>query len=679
MKLQSDRILIEIFRNRFQAIADEMAVVILRTGHTVFVKETGDFGAALISESGEVFAAPVSVGVTIMVGLPMAEALRRSRLLGEDEGDVFIANDPHLTRGMATHLSDIFLWKPIFHEGKPVCYAVAFIHSSDIGGRVAGSIAPSNYEIFQEGLRIPPTKFLERGEVNREFLELFLLNVRIPEQNWGDLKALLTGLSTAERRIKDLITRYGAAAVQDRIRGVLDYAEAEARAIITRVPDGTYTFWDYMEGDQFGGGVVRIKLHLRVEGSDLHLDFSETDPQVRFAINMPTYSQRGHWMVAFGVVNWLRTTAPGITYNAGLVRPVHLHIPEGNLLNPDERAAVGVRAATMFRIADTISGALAQALPEEIPAAGSGQGSILLISTPDPATGKTRVSVVQPLAGGSGARPTKDGIDGIDFLMGYLRNIPTEVIEAEMSGVLVLGYALRQDSAGPGRWRGGTGIELELQVFPPYATITNRGMERYIFRPWGRMDGAPGEKGRTSLNPGTEREQDIGKIDVLSLEPGDVLYLATQGGGGYGNPLDRDPDRVREDVINGLVSTAQAGDVYGVIVQNGNVNEAATVRERVILRRQQLPGGAFGFGPERLAYEERWPDTLQTALNEAVAPYPVPLRSFLRDRTVRLAEARAERGEKISVRMLQELIAEVRRSLTQHRGTGGDAAQRGSC
>jgi N-methylhydantoinase B len=508
---------------------------------------------------------------------------------------------------------------------------------------------------------------MKKGEVNREFLELFLLNVRIPEQNWGDLRALLVGLATAERRMNDLVARYGISEVQDGIGRVLDYAEAEARSIISRAPDGTYTFWDYMEGDQFGGGIVRIKLHLTIQGSDLHLDFSETDPQVRFAINMPTHSQPGHYMLAFGVVNWLRTTAPEITYNSGLVRPVHLVVPEGNLLNPDESAAVGVRAATMFRVADVIAGALAQALPEEIPAAGSGQGSILLIATPDTATGKTKVSVVQPLAGGSGARPTKDGIDGIDFLMGYLRNIPTEVIEAEMPGVMVLRYALRPDSAGPGRWRGGTGIELTLQVFPAYATITNRGMERYIFRPWGRLGGGAGDKGRTLLNPGTEREQDIGKIDVLPLEPGDVLYLATQGGGGYGNPLARDPARVRDDVINGLVSVSQACDIYGVILHNGTVSEAATLRQREKLEHQQQSGGSFGWGPERLAYEARWPDSLQTALNEAVAPSPIALRSFLRDRAVRLAEARAERGERISVPILQELVAEVRHSLTQHR------------
>lgn len=663
MDFHGDRVKVEVFRNRFQAIADEMAAVTLRTGHTVFVKETGDFGSALASAAGEVFAAPVNIGVTIMVGLPMAYAIRRSQELGEEEGDIFIANDPHATRGMATHLPDIYLWKPIFHEGRVVCYAVSFIHSSDVGGRVAGSIAPTNYEIFQEGLRIPPTKLLKRGEVNREFLDLFLLNVRIPEQNWGDLKALIAGLNTAERRIHELAARYGMAVVQDCITMVLDYAEAESRRLIGAVPDGAYTFWDYMEGDQFGGGLVRIKLHLRVQGTDLHLDFSETDPQVRFAINLPTYCQRGHWMIAFGVVNWLRSVAPGITYNAGLVRPVHLRIPEGNLLNPDEQAAVGVRAATMFRVADTFMGALAQAVQDVIPAAGSGQGSILLISVPDPATGRTRVSVVQPLCGGSGARPSKDGIDGIDFLMGFLRNIPTETIEAEMPGVVVLRYALRQDSGGAGRWRGGAGVELVVRVFPPYATITSRGMERYLLRPWGRMEGRPGEKGRTLLNPGTSRERDIGKIDVLSLDPGDVLYVATQGGGGYGDPLEREPARVWDDVRNELVSPREAEAEYGVVITDGMVDDEATTRRRDALRTRHRPAGPFGFGRERLEYEERWPDPLQSALNRAVAPYPPLLRAFLRDRTMRLAEARAARGEEISEDVLRMLVTTIQESL----------------
>jgi N-methylhydantoinase B len=560
---------------------------------------------------------------------------------------------------MSTHLPDLFVWKPIFHEGRAICYAFSFVHCTDIGGRVPGSILPSNHEIYQEGLRIPPSRLLRRGEVNEEFLNLFMLNVRIPDQNWGDLKALIAGLNTAEQRVHDLIGRYDADALKNGISRVLDYAEAEARDIIARVPDGTYTFWDYTEGDHAGGGMVRVKLHLRVEGTDLHFDFHETDPQVRFAINLPTYSIRGHWMVAFGVIYWLRSVMREITYNAGLGRPIHLHVPEGNLLNPDATAAVGVRSVTMLRAVDAFCGALAQALPDAIPAAGGGQSSILLISVPNPDTGKMKVSVVQPLCGGSGARPQADGIDGVDLLMGYLRNIPTEVIEAEMPGVLLHRYALRPGSGGPGRWRGGVGVVLELQVFQPHATITSRGMDRYLFRPWGRLGGHAGTPGRTLLNPEAPEQRDIGKVDILHLEPGDVLRILTQGGGGFGDPLDRDPARVLDDVANGLVSSSDAAEFYGVVLSGDAVDVAATTARRAELRKNSVQAPPFAFGPERLAYEGRWPDALQSALNTALAGYPTALRTFLRERAVQFIDDKWRAGEVTAPDQASRIVSEV--------------------
>jgi N-methylhydantoinase B len=192
-----DPVLVEVFRNRFQAIVEEMASLILRAGHTVFVKETSDFGAALVSTGGEVVAAPVNTGVALMVGVPCDAAIRLSQELGLDEGDVFVSNDVWNTGGMATHLPDIYVWKPIWWQGRVVCYAWAFVHSSDVGGVVPGSIAPSSSEIYQEGLRIPVSKLFRRGELNRELLGLIQANCRIPEQNWGDIKAMVSGLSRA--------------------------------------------------------------------------------------------------------------------------------------------------------------------------------------------------------------------------------------------------------------------------------------------------------------------------------------------------------------------------------------------------------------------------------------------------------------------------------------------------
>ncbi|HET9016496.1 MAG TPA: hydantoinase B/oxoprolinase family protein [Thermomicrobiaceae bacterium] len=659
----TDRVLLEVLRNRFQAIADEMGYVVLRTGHTVFVKETGDFGVALVSRQGEVFATPYRVGVHLMVGKPMRDAIRyvEEHLGGWHEGDVFLSNDPVTTGGMATHLPDVYIWQPVFHEGEVLCFAWSFIHFSDVGGRVPGSIAPSNSETFQEGIIFPPVHLVSKGELNQEVRAIFLANCRIPALNWGDIKAQLAGLATAERRVHDLVGRYGVDAVRRGIADVLDYSEAQARRVIASIPDGTYRFTDYLETDHvLPGRLQRIQLALTVDGGDLTLDFTGSDPQVQAAFNVATNGQHGHWMIAFGLVSVLRTLEPDMVLNSGAVRPMRYVLPRGSILNPEPGAAYGVRAALMFRVFDLVIATLGQALPDRINAAGSSQGSILLVSVPDPATGATRVSVVQPLAGGSGGRPMKDGLDGVDVCMGYLRNVPTESVEQEMP-VLIPRYSLREDSGGPGYYRGGVGVVLELKVFPPNGVVTARGMERYRFRPWGRLGGRAGTLGYTTLNPGTDGEADIGKIDVLHLEPGDVLRIGTQGGGGYGDPLARPAERVLADVLDGLVGVASARDGYGVVLADGRIDEAATERLRAELRvaRGDGPLPAFDLGPEREAYERVWTPEIQDAINAVTAGYRTRLRQFLRGRLFERLDARLAAGEAFGAADVAPLLAEI--------------------
>ncbi|MEM7124139.1 MAG: hydantoinase B/oxoprolinase family protein, partial [Pseudomonadota bacterium] len=233
--MPTDKIRLEILSNRFQAVVDEMAQVVSRTAHTVFVKETQDYGSVLVSRGGEVFAAPRRYGVLMMIGMPMEAAIAAS---GDDirDGDIFIGNDPVTTRGMATHLSDVYLWKPIFVDGELLCWAWTFIHVSDIGGRVPGSIAPSSHEVYQEGLRITPQKLYSAGELNQPLLDMIRANCRTPDQNWGDMKACLAGLATAENRVRDLARQYGYDTIDRTIDQVLDYAETQARRVIEHVP-----------------------------------------------------------------------------------------------------------------------------------------------------------------------------------------------------------------------------------------------------------------------------------------------------------------------------------------------------------------------------------------------------------------------------------------------------------
>jgi N-methylhydantoinase B len=625
--MRTDPILLEILRNRLKAIAEEMAAVTLRTGFTVFVKETSDFGACLVAPNGEVMSAPTDTAVSLMVGLPAWEVI--GALAPYQEGDIGITNDPDITHGLSTHLPDIWLWKPVFADGQIIGFGFNFIHSSDVGGKVAGSISPSSYEIFQEGIRIPPMKLYHAGEPNQDLINLLLANSRIPDQNWGDVKAQIASLNVAERRLHELVARYGREVVAAGIEDLMDHAERRSRELIRKIPDGDYTFTDYMEVDVAGAGQVRIKLNLRIRGTDMTLDFEGTDYQVQAAFNLPTWNQRGHYMVCFPILNFFRTLDPEVPYNSGLVRPIELKIPRGTLMNPEPGAAYGVRAATMFRVLDILNGCLTQALPEIIPAASSGGIAIVLISTLDPATGERRVSVAQPLNGGSGGRPRQEGIDGTSFTGGWLRNIPNEVLESDMP-VLVEEYGYREGSAGAGRHRGGSGIRFRLKTFAPETLLTARGLERFIFRPYGLRGGKPGELYRVMVNPGTDGERSLGKIDVLMLDAGDVIQFETSSGGGFGDPLERDPALVLADVESGLISAEQAESDYRVVIAAGRVDAEATATGRTA--RPAAPAELVDVGPERRAYEEIWTDELVTEMLGLLAVYPTRLRPILRNR-----------------------------------------------
>lgn len=643
-----DRIRLEILCNRFQAIVDEMAQAIQRTAHTVFVKETQDYGAALVSRAGEVFAAPRRYGVLMMIGMPMGAALAAS---GDDagDGDVFVSNDPDATRGMATHLSDVYLWRPVFVDGRLLCWAWSFIHVSDIGGRVPGSIAPSSHEIYQEGLRIPPQKLIRAGRLDRALLETVLANCRTPAQNWGDMKACLAGLDTACRRVRALAARYGFETVERTAGEALDYAEAQARRVIAHVPDGTWRYSDYLEADMVGQGLVRIHVALTVAGGEMLLDFTGSAPQVRAALNLPTWGHDGHWMLITGLVNWLCTCEPAIAYNAGLVRPLKVKIPRGTILNPEPGAACGARYATSHKVCDVTLGALAQAVPMELPATDSGQGSILLVSVPDFERGGRKVSVVQPIVGGSGGRPADDGVDGTMVILNFLKNIPTEMFENELPEVTIRQYGLRDDSGGPGAFRGGTGIEIEFETSAPYTQVTSRCMERYLFGPPGRLGGHMGAVGYTLLNPGSDRERDLGKIDLLEMGPGDRLRIGTQGGGGFGDPLERPPHKVAADVADGYVARASAEACYGVVLaDDGTVDaEASAARRRAIrAARGWRQPPLHGFGPAREAHSALWTEALEDAVVAASEGLPVELRQFLHARLLAEIARRHAAGER---------------------------------
>jgi N-methylhydantoinase B len=660
--MRLDALTVEILRNYLQGAVEEMAYVVERTAYTTFVKETADFTCGLLNPSGEFFAYPVELGVASFGGISYAETLEAVGPL--EPGDVVITNDPYGSAAAATHLPDIHLVKPIFWENRLVAYGAGFLHSSDVGGMVPASITPRASEIFQEGLRLPPKKLFKRGEVNRDLLDVILANCRIPEQNWGDLQALVAGLTTGERRMHELIRRFGPDTVDKAMDDLIDYATRKVEALIRRMPAGRYEFSDYIEDDVVTKIPIRLKVALTIADGEIHLDFTGSDIQVSSALNVPT-AGKVHPFMSVALVNYFATRDRTIPLNAGVLRRVRMTLPEGSVVNPKFPAACGVRYATVLRIYDAVLGALARAVPEDIPAASGGQGCMVALSLPDPEAGRRHVTVIEPMIGGGGGRPARDGVDGCDASLGFLKTTPAETLEAEVP-IVVRRFHLIPDSAGPGRFRGGFGVRLDFQVFQPEGLVTARGMERLRFAPWGVAGGTAGATGSAMLNPGTAAERVIPKIDVLALEPGDVLSVRTPGGGGHGDRFTRPPSHVLADVLSGLVSGGCAREAYGVVLDGDRVDEQATAELRAARRGEQPAragaGAVFDFGAARREHERRWPPALQDAFIELLMALPAPYRAYVRrtlyGRVEALATERPVTPDDLT-RLLSELRASV--------------------
>jgi len=638
MKL--DPVTLEILNNKVAAITEEMCVTLQRTGRTLYVKETADFACALAGLDGRFFAYPRSIGVSGFVGLECLPAIEAAVASAGalEPGDVILTNDPYRSEGLATHLPDLHMIQPYFHGGRIVAYGWCFVHCSDVGGRVPSSISPLNTEIFQEGLRIPPVKLMRAGRINPE-VELFLAaNSRTPEANMGDIRAMLAALAAGGRRVEQVIAQHGVQTLLDAETDLMAFAEAKARAVIGTIPEGSYHFSDYLDDDAATPLPVRLSLTLTIRGGAVTLDFSGSDPQVATAMNIPSRGRPHAWLTlrVLALVHTLDHTVP---LNAGLLGPVSIVAPQGSIVNPEEPAATGVRHAAAIRVNDVLNGAFGLALPGVMPAASSGTVIPVVVAEPTAAGGRN-VQVVEPMIGGTGARQGRAGVDGRDSGISHLANNPVETVEAEL-GVEILSYSLRPDSGGAGQWRGGCGMELTFRILSEGANVLGRGMERLMFRPWGRNGGRPGRPGALIVNIGRPDERRLGKIDMLSVQAGDTVTFLTPGAGGWGDPLRRDPADVLRDVENGFVSIEGARDDYAVAIAGGAVDMAATAA----LRAGQAGSDAdVDFGPERAAWDSAFPPGLMTRLNAHLLALPLALRQRRRREILGLALAELPQG-----------------------------------
>jgi N-methylhydantoinase B len=619
-------------RSYFNAIASGMGHIIERTSMTTFVKESADFATALAAPSGQFFVYPQSVGVTIFMGLSLQQAIANCEPL--EPGDIVITNDPYSTDGLATHLPDVHVFKPIFVDGELISYAWAFVHCSDVGGLVPASISPLATDIHQEGLRIPPVKLHRKGKANRDVLSFLDGNSRVPGLNMGDINAMVAAVNTAEARVHTMVGKFGLEAVRHSMYDLLEQGEQRSRQVIAAIPDGSYTFADYLDDDMVSDIPIRLALTLTVKGTDMVLDFTKCDSQVNTAFNLVT-NGKPHSFMLQGLINYIISSDPYIPVNGGIIAPISVVAPRGSIVNPEYPASVGVRHAITMRLYSAVLGALSQAVPELVPAAGAGQAAIVVLSTPGDDGKSRQMAVVEPMGGGGGGQSDMDGVDGIDHASGFLQNTPIESLEQHID-VMVHRYELLPDTGGAGLHRGGHAIGLDFEIMKPESIVTARGLERMSFQPWGLTGGKAGALGHIVLNPdGDSRE--VPKISVLTPNQGDIVSIRSPGGGGWGNPLDRSPERVVQEVADGLLSVGQAAEQYGVVVAELVEDESGQLftwdtlaTEELRAERQRRIAGIvqplWQFGTAREAYEGRFTPEASDALALLLLELPPSLR-----------------------------------------------------
>ncbi|WP_312630919.1 hydantoinase B/oxoprolinase family protein [Pantoea piersonii] len=628
---------LQILANYCAAAADAMAFTLMRTAHSTFVKETEDFSCQIVSRDGLAFASPRSFGAPWYSGIDYAPVLT---LIGDyREGDICITNDAY-AGNVATHSPDIHIWKPVFYAGEIVCFVVGHIHNTDIGGAVPASLSRSLTDIVQEGIRIPPLRIVRDGELNEDVARILRLNVRVPEQNWGDFKAQIASVNIGERKIHEIIARFGVADFLQGIEGILDYAEQQARAIIRTIPDGDYFYADYADEDGEGGYPCRVAITLRVRDDTLELDYTGSDPQLASSLNMPTGGRERHPLALVGVTYVLSTLNPGLLLNAGTLRPTRAVLPPGTVMNCEAPAAVGMRSLTCALSQIATVGVFSLALPERLPANSPGGNSIMNIRTLD-AHNRSVVASLGPVGGGAGGTPRHDGPDGSGGLSAFLKNTPIEVNEAEVP-IRFLRYGLAPDSAGPGRFRGGLATEMAFEIFTPETTVTARNRNRSVFASAGAAGGCAGGLSHfRTLRDGKVLEH--GNRDVIHCQPGDVVEVRGPGAGGYGLPVQRDVGAVRSDVRCGFLSAAAAREQYGVVITDGEVDAAATAQLRAAMPQQAK--AHFHHGEARQAFEACWTPERYRLLTAFLADAPVSWRHFLKTQVFRAVEQAGEAAD----------------------------------
>jgi N-methylhydantoinase B len=533
---------IEVIRNALTAAAAEMDVTVWRTSRSTIVRELLDYSTAVFDAEGWNLAQSARIPGHLN---SMSHALREilANFVPPDqwnEGDVVITNDPYCG---GQHLPDIIAYKPVFHEGQRIAFVGTLCHHIDVGGLAAGSYAAKATEIFQEGLRIPPLKILDRGVRNDGVWAMIRQNIRKPDLLLGDLSSQLASLDVGAAALLRLARRFGADAMLEAGDRILAMSEAGMRAAIARMPDGTYEFTDFLDDDGIDIGVpIRLHVAITIQGDQASVDLSGCGPQVAGPTNATLASTNAAVMFAL-----MCCADSSLHMSAGCYRPISVIAPEGLVVNARHPAPVAHRVAVTHRLLNAMNGALHQAVPELIPAAYYGNSYVTTFQT----VAATREVLVEIEIGGSGAHPKKDGVNAYASGMHNNSNIPIEMIEAQLP-LTVVRYGLRDGSGGEGKFRGGLGLVREWRIDSPRCFFT-ANMDRFDHAPYGLAGGGSAARGELVLRRDGAESSIPPKTDNLPLRQGDVVRLETSGGGGFGPSADRPPTAKAHDEAMGYL------------------------------------------------------------------------------------------------------------------------------
>jgi len=547
-----DVITMHLINNLLYSIVDEMTHTVVRTSFSPLARDAFDFQCALCMPDGEVILEGEGSLLHSLAYTGIIPVIRKKFGDAIYPGDTFLNNDPY---SEAAHLPDAYLTRPIFVDGKLVAWAVSGGHQIDVGGRVAGSCACDSTEIYQEGLRVPPVKLFDRGAPVKDIFDILKANSRVPDVLAGDVLSHHAACNTGEKRFLEMIKTYGWETLSMYICELLDYAERITREELSNLPDGSYEFTDYMDGDGFEEIPIPIHVKITIKGDAITFDYSGSAPQIRGAMNNPIGTTKGMTLIGLRLL-----LSYDIPRNGGVWRPATLIAPKGTILNPNMPGAVAARGLTLARLMDVLMGAEAQILPEKFPACESGSDYLFCLGGKDKERGYT--VLVETIWGGWGGRPFADGPEFNTPILLDGANQSCELNE-RLYPFVYNQYGYVPDTEGAGKYRGSLSLIREWEFVGDEGTAQLR-VDRTRSRPWGLHGGHDGAFSKTILNPGGENRE-LGKETIL-LKKGDAILLRTAGAGGWGNPHERDPKMVLDDVRNEKVSIKRAREVYGVVI-----------------------------------------------------------------------------------------------------------------